>query len=419
MGWTEDELAELDFDDPATLRHVLAKAPLAKARSDAMLRFDDRINPCYHKAIERFRSEVISRMLDGCQEGISADQWETLKDAFEAHQAWLDAKEDTPIESLGPEKLVLYLDAKYADAVRELMASSAETAFDMGNIRLTEKLALFQRHLLDLANNFVSFPHLYDPDRRAMFEAGTLVIDGRRFNLAVRVDDRKQHAKVARTSNMFVMYVEVTPAPDGERMYEVAVPVTAGGKGNLCAGKRGLFVDVNDNQCDARVVEIIANPISLREALVAPFVRLGRVLTGKIESLTAQAEKKLDAGASEAVDRIAPAGEADKAARPSPGASTGGMLMGAGVAVAALGSALAYITKTLAETSWVAIVIGVLAAAVVVLLPTSIVAVLKLRRRDLSAILEGSGWGVNARMRLTWKMARFFSARPPYPRGSE
>jgi len=138
-------------------------------------------------------------------------------------------------------------------------------------------------------------------------------------------------------------------------------------------------------------------------------------LTGKIESLTAQAEKKLDTNASKAVDGIAPPSEAPK---PTSGAATGGMLMGAGVAIAALGSALAYITKTLADTSWVAIVIGVLAAVLLVLLPASIVAVLKLRKRDLSAILEGSGWGVNARMRLTWKMARFFSARPPYPKGA-
>lgn len=89
--------------------------------------------------------------------------------------------------------------------------------------------------------------------------------------------------------------------------------------------------------------------------------------------------------------------------------------MGAGVAVAALGSALAYITKTLAQTHWLAIVIGVLAAILLVMLPTLIVASLKLRRRDLSAILEGSGWAINARMRLTTKQGRFFTERPRYP----
>ena len=414
MGWTESELAELDFDDPATLRHVLAKAPLARARTDGILHFDDPINPYCRPLLQRFRAEVAARILDDNGPEFSAQQWQQIKDLFEARQAWAASKPEGPIESLGVEKINTYLSPEHVAAVRSLMAGSAETAFDLDNIRLTEKLILFQGHLLNFANNFVSFPHLYDPNRRAMFEAGTLIIDGRRFCLAVAVDDRKAHVQIARTSSMFVLYVEVMPGPTDSGKYEVALPVTAGNRGNLCLFKRGLFVDVAGNQCDARVVEIIENPISLREAFVAPFIRLGRLLTGKIESLTTRAEEKLDADTTRAVSQIT-ANDA-RASTSKQNAPTGNMLMGAGVAVAALGSALAYITKTLADTSWLAIAIGLLAAVLVILLPTSIVAVLKLRKRDLSAILEGSGWGINARMRLTWKMARFFSRRPPYPK---
>jgi hypothetical protein len=47
------------------------------------------------------------------------------------------------------------------------------------------------------------------------------------------------------------------------------------------------------------------------------------------------------------------------------------------------------------------------------------VAFVKLRRRDLSAILEGSGWGINARMRLTHQQSRFFTERPDYPKGAK
>jgi len=83
------------------------------------------------------------------------------------------------------------------------------------------------------------------------------------------------------------------------------------------------------------------------------------------------------------------------------------------VAVAALTSAAAYITKTLAGVAAYKILIGIAAAVVAVMLPTSVVAILKLRRRDLSALLEGSGWAINARMRLTFKQGRFFTSRPP------
>jgi hypothetical protein len=296
-----------------------------------------------------------------------------------------------------------------------LIAQSTKTAFVLDNVRLLEKLILMQAFILNLVNNFVSFPDLYDTHERAMFERGTLVMDGRRFNLAVTVDDRKQHAQVAQTSNMFVVYVEVAPK-DNAPKYEVALPVTSGGKGNLCLGKRGVFYDLNDNECDARVVHIIENPISYREALSAPFKRVGRLLTGKIESLTTQAEKKLDSEVASTFTEVTTTGTPapQTPAQPS-GTAAGSLLMGGSVAVAALGSAAAYITKTIADVNPITMVLGVLGAVVLVMVPISVVAFFKLRRRDLSAILEGSGWGINARMRLTRAQCHFFTKRPGYP----
>ena len=95
------------------------------------------------------------------------------------------------------------------------------------------------------------------------------------------------------------------------------------------------------------------------------------------------------------------------------------MLLGAGVAIAALGSALAYITKTLANTHWLAILIGVLVAVLLVMIPVSLVAFIKLRKRDISAILEGSGWSINARMRLTRRQGKAFTKKPSYPKGAK
>jgi hypothetical protein len=416
MGWTDEELEGLDFDDPRVIENVLAKAPLAKGRPDRLLVFGDDVNPHYAQRLGRFRRQVVAAVLGEDAPTLSAGQWREMKAFFAAHQAWVEGKPGRQVEPLGVKKLRSYLDDKYAAAVRKLIAESTATAFVLDNIRLTEKLLLYQACLVDFANNFVSFPDLYAPDRRAMFEMGSLVMDGRRFNLAVRVENRADHAKIAATSNMCLLYVEVAPKGEG-KCYEVAVPVTSGGKGNLCVGKHGVFLDRAGAECDAKVVSIIDNPISLSEALASPFKRLGRVLTGKIESLTADAEKKLDARAAQAFRQVGPApGAAKPAAAPAARPSPGGMLMGLSVAGAAVGSALAYITKTLAETAPIAILIGVLAAVLVVLLPTSIVAFLKLRRRDLSAILEGSGWAVNARMRLTRRQSRFFTERPPYPR---
>jgi len=414
MGWTEQELQSLDFDDPTVLEEVLKRAPLAKAKPGQPLNFEAQINPYYAETLAEFRSKVMAPVLGGATKTLSAEQWQKIKAFFAGHTNWLKSKPGAAVETLGLDKLKKYLDTRFIDAVRDLIADSSKTAFILDNIHLIEKLILYQANIIDFANNFVSFPHLYDTKRRAMFETGSLVIDGRWFRLAVKVDNRQRHCEVARTSNIFVLYIQVTPEP-GQPTFEVAVPVTSGGKGNLCIGKRGVFYDATGNECDAKVVHIIENPISFKEALLCPFRRLGRLLTGKIESITTDAEKKLDAQASAAISQVSP----QPAAKQVSGLATGGLLMGAGVAIAALGSAAAYITKTLAQVSWLTIAIGVTGALLLVMLPMAIVAFLKLRKRDLSVILEGSGWGINAPMRLTHRQAHFFTQRPKYPKGSK
>ena len=416
----EPELQSADFGDTAVIEQVLADAPLTRPTPEHVLCFTDPINPRFAAGLERLRAEVVERALGGAIKVLSVDQWKQVKAAFAAHEAWLGAKAGATVEKLSDDALRAYLDGPHADAVGSLIASKTSTAFVLDNIRLTEKLVLYQAWLLALANNFASFPHLYDPDRRAMFERGTLVMDGRRFNLAVKVDDRAGHSAVAKSSNMFVLYVEVVPAGEGRPPFEVAVPVTSGGKGNLCAGKRGVFEDVDGVLHDARVMHLIENPISVSEALASPFHRLAGLVTSKITGLTAAAEKKLDAAGTSAFSQVAATGPKPPAAQPAPaaGPSAGNMLMGGGIAVAALGSAAAFIINTFAKLHWYQILGGIAGAILAVMLPVSIIALLKLRRRDLSAILEGSGWAINARMRLTMRLARFFTKRPAYPTGA-
>jgi len=416
VGVRDEQLQALELASPRAVEEFLLAAPLARPRADGVLDLREGVNPAYAGPLGRLREEVLPRVLGEAGRSLSGAQWRQVREFFAAHEAWLAARAGGDVEPLGPEKLARYLDGHYRAAVEALIADSARTAFDLDNIRLTEKAALYQAHLLELANNFVSFPHLYDPARRALFETGTLVMDGRRLNLAVRVDDRNQHAAVARSGNMYVLYVEVSPA--GEPKFEVAVPVTAGGRGNLCAGKRGVLQDVRGREHPACVVQVIENPISVGEAFAAPFQRIARLLTGKIEAMTASAEKDLDAATATAFEEVKEGAPPRPAPAQGRGLLAGGLVMGGGVAVAALGSALAFITKTLADVEVWKIVLGVALAALAVILPTSLLALVKLRRRDLSAILEGSGWAINARMRLTRRQRRYFTHRPRYPRGS-
>jgi len=423
LGHTAAALEQVDFDSPEAIAALLKESPLAPARPDGVLDLDGPINPYYRQASAALKSQVLQPIL-GASAKLPRKGWDQVNAAFAAHRAWVEAKAGAEVEPLGEEKLRQYLDGPTPQALRTLAAQSRDTALVLDNIRVVEKLALYHRWLLPLANNFVSFPELYHPSRLAMFERGSLVMDGRWFCLCVDADDRAAHSKVAKASNMFVLYLEARRSGT-DQVHRLAVPVTSGSRGNLYVGKRGVFIDIHGSQWDARVVQIIENPVSLTEALVAPFTRLGRFVGGKIESLTSVAEKRMESLAGKAVSGVqttaqqaasAAAAQSRMAANVSAGRRD--MLMGVGIAGAALGSAFAFITKTLSTVTWWKILIGLGGVVLAVILPTVLVAVVKLRRRDLSSILEGSGWAVNARMRLSRGLSRFFTRRPPYPKGA-
>lgn len=395
-------------NDLETLRNFMEESPLANPDQQQTLRFSEPLNPFYASALQRFRAEVMMPVLNQSMKNLSKEDWLAIKDTFSVYEEWYNTKKGGRVEKLGLEKLRKYLDDKYHREAGRIIANSKKTALVMDNIYLLEKLILYQSRIVDFVNNFVSFPHLYDPSSRAVFEMGTLIVDGRRLNFSVRVDNLKQHVDIARTSDIFILYADVT-LENKKDHYTVAVPVTCGNKGNLCVGKRGIFRDLRDKLLDARVVDIIENPISIGETLVAPFQRLGKLLTGKIEAMTAAAEKKLDTAASSA---MAP----PQQTQASKGLMAGGLLMGGGVAFAAVTSAVTFFVKTVGSLGAAKTIGGILVTIMAILAPASIIALMKLRRRDLSSILEGVGWAINARMRLTFRQSRVFTETPPLPR---
>jgi hypothetical protein len=403
---SEKELQEMDLADPAAIEKMMRAAPLSMPTEQCQLMPADAINIAYADQVHALFEKAVRPVFGKETKTLTEEQWRELQTRFEPHRAWVESKPAAAVETLGMDKLEAYLAPRFRKALESLIAASDETAVVMDTIRLTEKLILFQANLLTLLNNFVSFPHLYHPHKRAMFEMGTLIMDGRRLTFSVKVHDRKHHSELAKTSNIFVIYAEVDAKEDATG-FEIAVPVTAGGKGNLCVGKRGVFEDIRGRHFDAKIIQIIDNPISLREAVLSPYQRFGRLISGKIESITASSEKRFDEQAQRAMD------QAPKT--PSAALPTGGMLMGGGVAIAALSSAAAYVTRTIATVDKSNLMLTILFAALAVILPTALIAVLKLRRRDLSAILEGSGWAINARMRLTFRQANVFTCRPLLP----
>lgn len=413
MPSTKDMRPE-DIAEIKKLQDFMERSPIAQPDARQVLRFSEQINPFYDSALQRFRVEVMIPIFDQPMKNLNKSDWLKIKETFSEYQKWHDGKKGVSVESLGLEKLHIYTDPRFREETANLINASSNNALILGNIHIVEQLILYQANMINLLNNFVSFPDLYHPDARALFEMGTLIIDGRHLNFSVKVTDLKQHCAVAKTSNIFIVYAEILHE-DSSSNYLVAVPVTSGTKGNLCVGKRGVFKDLDNKIRDARIVEIIENPISICETIAAPFHRLGKLITGKIEAITSSAEKKLDATASQ----IAPPGSTpphQQAAPQGGGLMAGGLIMGGGVAIAAITSSITFFLKTIATMSPMKTVLGILIAVLAVIAPATVIAVLKLRRRDLSSILEGIGWAINARMRLTFAQGRVFTLTPPLPR---
>lgn len=386
----------------AELRDLLVKCLPAEPRDDGTLELSAVVNREWRARIEGFWKSVVERLLGPGTVAITAEQWADIRSRVQEYGRWLDACPAPELRAV-EDRVRDYAEAGYDEELGKYFERGEATAIDMEGLRKAEKLALYQRNLVALVNNFVSFPYLYDAERRAMFEEGELVMDGRVFRLAVRVTDRTVHKQAAARNPLFTMYVQIRrERPQSE--LEVAVPVTWGTRGNLRQGKRGVFRHVDGSEWVAEVKEIVDYPVSLWEAVMSPFRKIGEALARRFEQMTSAAEQKLEAVA---------AGR-EKVPITS-GMAAGGILAGGGIALAAVGSSVAYIVKTLSALKWWQIVSGIGAAVAAVLLPGMIVAELRLRRADLSSLLEGSGWGINAQMRLSRWQRRFFTYRPRYP----
>jgi len=400
MRLRQSELDELDFSDRDVLEARLRAAPLAAPNPDAVLDLDGTVNPLYREQLATLRTEALNRALGESVTLLTRQQWNEVKTVFADYRSWFENKQGDAVEKLDSGTIEAYLAGPHRSRVNELIAADRAVAQELEQIHNVEKLILYQRWLMEFANNFVSFPMLYDQNRRSLLEMGTLIIDGRELTFTIRVDDRQAHKAVAETSFMYLLYVEVTGKEDQSDKFDVVVAVTSGDAGGLRVGKRGIFFTTDGREWDAQVVDIVSNPVSMWEFLKAPFQQVTDFVKKQVERFSKAQQAKLDTTLS----------------APPSAAATRDLLLGGSIAIAALGSTFALMTNLLSKVGKHHILYAVLGIALVVLVPGFIMGFLKLRRRDMSAILEASGWAINIRMKMTRGLGGLFTRRPGVPK---
>lgn len=440
---TVESLASLDVKDAAAIRAFMKDAALARPVADAVLDVTGWLNPLFADDVRALFAGPLPQLLAVDAKSftkLTRKDWERAKAAMAPALTHDEKKPKDLPGGLAGDALQALLDGDAPRKLAQLITEDGSVSEELKGLKDLEHLALLQRWLLDVANNMVSFPALFRVGERCLFEAGTLVLDGRDMSFCVKVSDRGAHKAVAEHSNIFVVYVDLD-RKDGDvtKTQQVVAAVTSGTRRGIAPGKRGVFYDRDGKEWDARIVDIIVKPISLWEAAISPFVRMKDFVAERIEKLTASKLEGMEKGATEragaqvdaahatattlpAVPAPAPAAVA-VATAPAPAAAPAGgglqsLLVGGGIAFAAIGSAAAFALQTLSSIDPLNALGAILAVVAGIMLLSGFLGWLKLRKRDLSTLLEAGGWAFNVRIYLTRRHSLRFTHVPPLPAGS-
>ncbi len=409
--------------DTAALEKAAAALPIAPVEPSGVLSWSRLHRGPAFEVLEVFRKEVAAPVT-GDAEKLSDAAWKELSARADAVLAWQATFEASPLRALLDEL------PSIADADLEAIeaTSKADLALkeELDAITELERLILYQRWLLMFANNFISMPDLYTARKHALFEKGTLILSGRKYTLSVLAQPRAAHATLASQGTTCILYVKVSPKEGGEE-YEVAVPVTRGRSTELEVGKRGIFHDVDGKEHDAIVTQVIRQPVSLWEAMTMPFQRIGSFISSKVAAFATSGDKAFEAqlekgyaSSHSVVSTAVIAPTPAPAAAESPASSGGiaGLVAAGGIAFAAVGSSLAFIVSQAKTLTLVDVISAAIIIAAVVMLPAGLFGWLKLRRRNLALLLEGSGWALNDRLMLTPALAALVTRKPQLPKGA-
>ncbi|WP_292042120.1 hypothetical protein [Massilia sp. UBA6681] len=398
---------------------VLAALPIAYVQPGGALPLESGINPAWTAAVAALRDQVVQPLL-GDRESLGAGEWENLKDRFAAYQAWQAARPETPLAKLETSRLQAFLAPGIRAAIDGLLSRDLALAPEADAIAEVERLVRYVRDLEQLANNFVSFRNFYSSEDKAVFQAGTLFLDGRSCELCIKVLDPARHGVLASLSGVYLAYCDCVRA--GQKM-TIAAAFTAGDSDQLMVGRNGIFYDREGKDWDATITKIVDHPISIRQAFWAPYRKATRLISEQMEKFAATRAKGVDDMTSRLVTEAG--SKVESGARPGPAptpfdaARFAGIFAALGLAIGAIGTALAsVVTGFLGLKGW-QMPLAMVGLFLAISGPSVAMAFFKLRNRNLGPILDANGWAVNARARINIPFGTALTRMARLPEGAE
>ncbi|SOD16786.1 hypothetical protein [Nitrosomonas ureae] len=375
----------------------VAAFPLAKVEAKKPLPLDNGINPAWIEALAEFKKKVVTPLL-GNKDNLSHGDWQELCNKFAAYQAWLKAKRGAAVEPLGIKRVRAILTGGYHDKILQLIQNDKSHSGTADAINSVEKLIRFHCHLFQLLDNFVSFHDFYTAQNKAIFQAGSLYLDGRSCDFCLHVTDINKHSSMANLSGTYLAYCECQRRGDDSKKMNIAAAFTNGDADNLMVGRNGIFYDRKGQDWDATIVKIIEHPISVRQAFWYPYKRIGKMIGEQIEKMVSAREKAVQDQAASGIANTAQTGEAGKTPpAPFDVGKFAGIFAAIGLAIGAIGTAIASVVTGFISLVWWQMPLAILGLILLISGPSVILAFLKLRKRNLAPLLDGNGWAVNTR----------------------
>jgi hypothetical protein len=413
----EEEYLDIAAKELDITASEVAGFPLAMVGESRPLPLAGKVNPAHAAALATLADAAVKPLL-GPRAQLSEADWLALLGQIAAYEAWSAAKKRSPVDALGEARLRELRASNARATLVELLARDQALEAEAASIENVERLVRYHRDLALLCTNFVNFKDFYDADGRpAVFQAGTLYLDQRACTLCLRVEDPAKHAVMAGLAGVYLAYLDCARKGSDQKMIIVAA-FTAGDSENLMVGRNGIFYDRNGLDWDATITKVVENPISIWQAFWSPYKKFVRLLEEQVAKRAAASDAQSDAVLSTTATTTAHVGS-DKP--PETKKIDVGTVAALGVAVGAVGAfvtALIGYATGLFKLGPLAVAAAFVGIMLLISLPAVVLAVLKLRKRNLGPILDANGWAVNAKAKVNIPFGATLTSVAKLPPGS-
>ena len=381
--------------------------PLAKPEAGAKLPLKGGLNPAWKGAVE-----AMAALVAPGKDSLTEAEWNEIVASFAPYTAWLTAKKGAEVEPLGLEKVQALLKEDKKAALLELIAQDKALEAEALSIEEVDKVLRLTRHFYRFLNNYVVLADFYDPQRLAIFQAGRLYIDQRSTDLCVKVAGPAP--EISSLSGMYILYCACTSERLG-KSFNIAAVLTDGDVDGLRVGKNAVFYDRDGNDYTARVTSIVENPISIRQAFWAPYKKVARWISDKIDKKASSKDEESLANLTTAADKATDGKGANAAAAVKPGFDIG-KIAGITIAVAAVSGVLVALIATLKSLTWWQWLVLIGVVMLLISGPSMFIAWRKLRKRDLGPVLNANGWAINAASLVNVRFGKTLTSLAKFPK---